>query len=81
MIAYEFHRFARFGPALDQEIVMATDDDQARMIAFDLKENTVEAYAAEYREAYNKKHADKGEGDREFRAMQRAKQLDQRPLV
>ena len=30
MIAYEFHRFARFGPALDQEIVMATDDDQAR---------------------------------------------------
>ncbi len=30
MIAYEFHRFARFGPALDQEIIMAVDDDQAR---------------------------------------------------
>lgn len=30
MIAYEFHRFARFGPALDHEIIMAVDDDQAR---------------------------------------------------
>ena len=54
------------------------DDDRARMIAFDLKENTVEAYSAEYREDYHKKHSDKGEGDREFRAMQRAKSLEKR---
>ena len=33
MIAYEFHRFGRFGPALDQETVMAVDDDQARSFA------------------------------------------------
>jgi hypothetical protein len=30
MIAYEFYRFAEVGPALDQEAIMAIDDDQAR---------------------------------------------------
>ena len=30
MIAYEFHRFAEAGLALDQETIVAIDDDQAR---------------------------------------------------
>lgn len=30
MFAYEFHRFGRFGPVLDQESILATDVEQAR---------------------------------------------------
>ena len=51
-------------------------DDQALMLAFDLFEGTREAYRDEYRDAQHKKKS--GEGDREFRAMQRIKNLEKR---
>ena len=55
------------------------DDDRARMMAFDIKEERVESYATEFREAWHKKNSgDKNEGDREFRAMQRDKSLEKR---
>ena len=53
-------------------------DDQALMTAFELFEGTREAYRDEFREAYHKKAS--GEGDREFRAMQRQKNLDKRGM-
>ena len=53
-------------------------DDQALMLAFELFEGTREAYREEFREAWHKKNSNTGEGDREFRAMQRSKSLEKR---
>lgn len=57
-------------------------DDQARMLAFDLREETVEAYATDYRERYREQHksdsTDGGAGRREFRAMQRERSFQPR---
>jgi len=50
------------------------------MMAFDIKEERVESYATEFREAWHKS-GDKNEGDREFRAMQREKSLEKRGYV
>ena len=54
-------------------------DDQALMLAFELFEGTVNAYREEYREAYHKKNS--GEGDREFKAMQKLKNLEKRGAI
>ena len=54
-------------------------DDQALMLAFELFEGTRESYREEFREAYHKKNPPGGNGgnaDREFRAMQKRKQID-----
>lgn len=52
------------------------------MIAFDLREETVEAYSTDYREDWHKKNKKDGdEGSREFRAMQRGRSLEKRGYV
>lgn len=51
------------------------------MLAFELVEGTREAYAAQWREEYQKKQGGKNEGDREFKAMQRAAELKRRGLM
>jgi hypothetical protein len=50
------------------------------MLALELFESTREGYREEFREAWTKKNGNgKGsEGDREFRAMQRERQLRKR---
>ena len=58
------------------------DDDRARMLAFDMKERTVEAYSTEWRELHpTKSGGDGNAGDREFRAMQKEKNLRKRGLI
>ena len=51
------------------------DDDRARMLAFDMKERTVEAYSQEWREHYHERNKSGNAGDREFRAMQKENSL------
>ncbi len=56
------------------------EDDQAMMVAFEMFEGTRDSYRTEFCENWHKKNDPdrRREGDREFRGMQRARELKRR---